>query len=339
MTDRESSRLVGTEGVTGDRERAIGYESTIGFDQELSSLISPLASPRDNINEALAKILEAVKESEKRLEQRFDLTDQRILKHEAIEIGERSKLREELMKQAHETNQANKEKIEKIETDVRNISRELGNNINLCHDKIETAENILRTEQVGTFEVLKTKIRENHKSTQEQIAELNHKQDSFKLGIEADIRRLRQTPRNNTASGYNYDVITKQLRLPTFAGRPWERPVNFIREIEEYFQLVNIHEDIGIKIIGQCLTNDAKDWWVARRDVMNSWDDFKTRFLGRYWGEDTQREIRRDIEFGYYIADSKVGWSEYASRKYASTSGLSPPIPEHEIVKSLTRHF
>lgn len=39
------------------------------------------------------------------------------------------------------------------------------------------------------------------------------------------------------------------------------------------------------------------------------------------------------------MTDSKVGWSEYASRKYASASGLSPPIHEYEMVKSLIRHF
>jgi hypothetical protein len=343
MADKESSRVfkAQTSDVVdlGIRERDTGFIDPHGSTFSPPGLVSPIESPMFVQKDPMQRLIESVERLEKKMDSKWESMEQKILKFQAENIDERTRFETEVTRTINNMNYDNTEKIERISQNVKTVTDKLASDIVNCNDKIETCENIMRTEQVGTYEVLKGKIIENQRMNHEQITELTHKHECLKLGIEGDLRRLRQQRGGQPGIVDNQGLITKQLKLPTYAGKPWEKPINYVRELEEYFQLLNVGDELGLKLIGQCLTNEAKDWWIARRDIINTWEEFKQRFLSRYWGDETQRNIRRDLEFGYYVPDSKVSWSEYTSKKFAAACGITPVIPECEIVGNLIRHF
>lgn len=229
--------------------------------------------------------------------------------------------------------------LRKIQNAIKQIAEESDTNIETCNNKILTVEKSLKDQTTVNYEILRTKIIKVNEEVHEKVTELNLKHDSLKTGIDSEIKKLRNRPISQVSGSDNTKTLTKQLKLPTYSGKSWEKPMNYIRELEEYFTLLGVEDTLTLRLIGQSLISDAKEWWIARRDVINTWEEFKTKFLDRFWGKETQRDFRKDLEFGHYKSDTKLTWSEYASRKFATAVCLRPRISDKEIVLNLIRHF
>lgn len=323
----ESSEEERRDSGIGDANRSLFSDS-----------MNPSTSLASNELDPITRLIQSIERLEQKMDKKFERMEQAMLNTKTENEIDRVKFEERLEKKFDDHKYESEIQISDIGNSLKEFTTKITHELSEFDSKIESCENHLRNEQTATYEVLKDKINENQKASIDMIQELSHQHSRTRIGFESDIRRLRQS-RNGQSFQNNNSIITKQLKLPNFSGKSWEKPMNFVRELEEYLQVLDVSDDLGLKLIGQSLTNDAKDWWVARRDVISTWEDFKTRFLARYWSEETQREVKRDLVFGYYLPESKLGWSEYAGRKYAVARGLNPPLSEAEIVGNLTRHF
>ena len=68
-------------------------------------------------------------------------------------------------------------------------------------------------------------------------------------------------------------------------------------------------------------------------------ETFLDRFLGRYWNEQAQHELRRKLEFGSHTRDRTGSRTEYAIRIYAEAKELGPTMSHGEIIQKLARHY
>lgn len=68
------------------------------------------------------------------------------------------------------------------------------------------------------------------------------------------------------------------------------------------------------------------------KSEVQSFSDFKKKFLKRYWGEPVQHDIKRKLEFGCYTPSKDTSRSEYASSLFVEARELDAPITERENV-------
>jgi Retrotransposon gag protein len=81
-------------------------------------------------------------------------------------------------------------------------------------------------------------------------------------------------------------VLPPTSSIPTFSGKPTERPRQFLLRIQEYTQTVNhwSHE-VLLRGISQYLKDDALEWYCQLHSINkipNNWNDFVVRFLAQF---------------------------------------------------------
>lgn len=345
MTDKSKS-------VDDKRERNVTFRepgNTVwdtGYCDTDASVLSPSSvqgqaeSQKGDSQDQFTKLLESLERMEKKFEKKFESMERTIQQFQLTNIEAQVAYEIRIDKKIEEQKTAHNIRVDYFKTEVQNLSTKVDVNLAEYQHRIITTEKGLREETKERHERLKNKIQDNDRANKEKFDELEHRHESLKVGIDGEIKKLknRQVSLAHN-SGDSARLIHKQIKLPVYNGKNWEKPINFLREVEEYFNLVGADDDISLRLIGQSLNYDAKDWWIARRDTISSWDEFKSKFLSRFWGDEIQRDIKRDIEYGFYKEESKITWSEYAGRKFATAIGLNPPMLEEEIVRNLIRHF
>jgi hypothetical protein len=81
-------------------------------------------------------------------------------------------------------------------------------------------------------------------------------------------------------------VLPPISSIPTFSGKPTERPRQFLLRIQEYTRTVNHwSQDILLRGISQFLKDDALEWYCQLHSINkipHNWDDFVIRFLAQF---------------------------------------------------------
>ncbi|XP_051971541.1 A-kinase anchor protein 2-like [Xyrauchen texanus] len=90
-------------------------------------------------------------------------------------------------------------------------------------------------------------------------------------------------PESHTSLQYNLPV---KLEFPSFCDTQEEDPVNFIEPCEEYFAVRPLSDAEIMAALTAVLKGTAKDWWLAERQNMRSWKQFREVFLQSFLSED-----------------------------------------------------
>ena len=81
-------------------------------------------------------------------------------------------------------------------------------------------------------------------------------------------------------------VLPPTTTLPTFSGKPTERPRQFLLRVEEYARTINNwSRETLLRGISQFLKDDAFDWYCQlyhTNNVPTDWNQFVTRFLAQF---------------------------------------------------------
>ncbi|XP_047663303.1 uncharacterized protein LOC125140072 [Tachysurus fulvidraco] len=86
-----------------------------------------------------------------------------------------------------------------------------------------------------------------------------------------------------------------KLEFPSFSNGEEEDPVIFLERCEEYFALCPLCDYEILASLTSVLKGTAKDWWLAEKKNVKSWQQFKEVFLQSFLSEDYEEEVARKL--------------------------------------------
>lgn len=129
------------------------------------------------------------------------------------------------------------------------------------------------------------------------------------------------------------------LKLPTFSGKMSDKPLQFSNALSKYIRATDIAEDNLQSILDQALQATAHDWWEFVENRVVTFEDFRARFLDRYWNDSAQERVRRELFEGRYRRESNSSMADYALQIYNRARYIDDAPSETGIVKRLRYHF
>lgn len=163
----------------------------------------------------------------------------------------------------------------------------------------------------------------------ERFADVTNQQRVLETKIDnnrAELIKLIDTKTKSFGSSSGDRVVSHvKMDLPTYSGATFEQPVRFLNNFTNYVEAVGATEHTTRFLIEQALRSTASDWWEHVRDRVDNLEDFRDRFLHRFWNSSTQARIRRELEFGTYTAANNLSRSEYVLRLYNMVRALTNP--------------
>lgn len=210
---------------------------------------------------------------------------------------------------------------------------------NLLRQNLNEANETSRFTVEELLSTFHSQIENQKKMFDEQV----QKHDEQKRELENKLRRLEeQTVRRQIGVG-SYVQATpsweRDVKIPSYDGTFKEKPMSFLHQLEKFCESRGMNENEISRMIRQSLGGIAQEWWEIVGEPDDKFVDFKRKFERKFWSEETQRKVKKNLEFGSYRHDSHETRVEYAIRRFRSAKDLKPTIPDHEIVECLSRHF
>ena len=143
-------------------------------------------------------------------------------------------------------------------------------------------------------------------------------------------------PMTPTTSG---GQILSELSLPTFST--WEQSaVRFLKDIDEYLKLKSVDERLKLTLVSKHLTEEfAKNWFMATKEHINSYQEFKIIFLDQFWSKESHSHTRAQI-YQWRYDMSTDGCMTLHLLKYAILgTSLQLPMSELEVIEAVTSSY
>ncbi|XP_056107831.1 uncharacterized protein LOC130085872 [Rhinichthys klamathensis goyatoka] len=138
---------------------------------------------------------------------------------------------------------------------------------------------------------------------------------------------------SHTSLQYNPPV---KLEFPSFCDAQEEDPVNFIEQCEEYFAVRLLSDAEIMAALTAVLKGTAKDWWLAERQNVRNWKQFREVFLQSFLSEDYEHVAMRRLQ------ERKQGVKEcfrdFAYRSRALCMKWKSGMSERDIVQAVLRN-
>lgn len=151
---------------------------------------------------------------------------------------------------------------------------------------------------------------------------------------EVSSREIRQASNNNR----NYISLWKDLggNNNVFSPGGSTHPVDFIKKLTQALEDAEVPDHKKVDLAVNCLRGSALTWAMAKRNKFDTFSEFSSSFMQRYWDSEDERKTFRRIEYGSYENGSRA---DYFLRLVNENNYLSQPLTEREIVKILIKHF
>ena len=130
-----------------------------------------------------------------------------------------------------------------------------------------------------------------------------------------------------------------KYEMPTFKASSGDKPARFIKSFLDYMKVINATRQNFKHVISQALQGPALEWWEHIEPIIDTVEQFRSRFLGRYWNSTIQSQVRRDLEFGYYRGRMGVTRSEYVLSLYNDVRMLNDMPNIGSIIDKFSRHL
>ena len=79
--------------------------------------------------------------------------------------------------------------------------------------------------------------------------------------------------------------IMPELSLPTFSSLE-QSALHFLKYLDEYLKLKSVEERLKLTLVSKSLTEEfAKNWFMATKEHINSYEEFKITFLDQFWSK------------------------------------------------------
>ncbi|XP_073729896.1 uncharacterized protein [Misgurnus anguillicaudatus] len=145
-------------------------------------------------------------------------------------------------------------------------------------------------------------------------------------------------PVGQTTSTYSTIPYKAAVRLefPIFGRTEGEDPMTYLERCEEYLSVRPMNDGEILAILPSILMHTAKDWWMAEKTHVKTWNQFKAAFLRSFLPDDHEVEAERKIR------ERKQGIGEsirtFAFQYRAMCLRLKPTMTEREILQATLRN-
>lgn len=148
-----------------------------------------------------------------------------------------------------------------------------------------------------------------------------------------------QVPPSHTQmsiSGIPSAVPPVKIEFPNFNSSEDDDPVAFIERCEEYLAIRPLSDYEILASLTSVLKNTTKDWWVAEKRNVQTWEQFKKVFLRSFLNEDYEDETaRRLLE---RKQGAQEGIRDFAFHYRALCLKWKKDMSEKEILQSILRN-
>ena len=123
-----------------------------------------------------------------------------------------------------------------------------------------------------------------------------------------------------------------ELSLPKFGNKLHENPMQYIKELENFFRLRMIPESSKVLMVKNSLYGSCVAWYDLYIDeLVTTYNDFKIILKEHYWDTRKQSEIRNKIINGYYNPRNDYSMGEHMMKMAQIATFLEPPHPDRNI--------
>lgn len=118
-----------------------------------------------------------------------------------------------------------------------------------------------------------------------------------------------------------------KVEFPQFGADEVNDPISFVERCEEYFALRPLTDSEVLASLTSVLKGTAKDWWLAERRHIFTWDQFKQDFLHSFLTDDYEAESAKRLlerkqgpkkpirDFAYHYRALCLRWKKEMSEK------------------------
>lgn len=187
-----------------------------------------------------------------------------------------------------------------------------------------------------------SRVRNDYEKDMQYMYEDIGKQFVLKQDFSQLYDQWRNSREKNIPGRVNASIRPKhQLKVspPTFEDRWNEKPMKFLREFNEYCSITQVEPEEARYLLSQSLKGAAGEWWRIVQDELGDWSMFEAKFKAKFWGENRQAEVRKEMEYGCYDTRGKMSRCDYAMKIFGLAKDLSRRSSEEEIVAQIANHF
>lgn len=295
------------------------------FESEKQKLEAKIAENKRDINISLTKIVdgrvELTQENNKRIsevENKLRNTVSEVQRVIESRVNELSQKQTSAVEESRLALTSGLEALEQTMKDANGtIQFDVDDSISCFHRELEKQREMINRE-VEKHEQQKTEISQKIKTIEEKTSRRV-------VGFANHVQ---------TAPSWERDI-----KIPSYDGTHKEKPMSYLEQLTAFCESRNMTENEIGQVIRQSLGGIAQDWWGIVRKPEDTFNDFKRKFQQKFWSDEAQRKVKRNLEFGSYRQEQFENRVEYAIRRFSNAKDLRPAIPESEIVECLSRHF
>ena len=130
-----------------------------------------------------------------------------------------------------------------------------------------------------------------------------------------------------------------ELSLPTFSSRE-QSAVHFLKDLDEYFKLKSVDERLKLTLVSKSLTEEfAKNWLMAIKEHIISYEEFKIKFLNQFWSKESQSHTRAQIYRCRYDKSTDGSMASHLLKYAVLGTSLQPPMSELEVIEAVTSSY
>ena len=135
------------------------------------------------------------------------------------------------------------------------------------------------------------------------------------------------------------NFILTDITVPRFCNSADQNPLRFIKDLEAFFELRGVPRYAKLSVVKQSLYANCIGWFEMHVSDDTSYDEFKDHFLGHYWDQSRQSEIRYQIMNGKYDSRKHGTMAEYFIVMGQQARFLDPVVPMGEFIGLMANHY
>lgn len=122
-----------------------------------------------------------------------------------------------------------------------------------------------------------------------------------------------------------------------FSNSEFEIAPVFLENLESTVKEVSRSVDFK-NWIGCCFDGEAKEWWDIMKFECDDYNNFKCRFLNRFWGKARRKQLLNKLQNGYY--SKAVGSKEkYFGYLFALGRHLDAYEDDFSLITDISKHY
>jgi len=159
---------------------------------------------------------------------------------------------------------------------------------------------------------------------------------------ETNLGTCEFTCKNDVAVGDAHfrSSVMSDLTLPKFSDCKRQHIVNFLEELDSYFQLKDVPAEMRLSIVMKSITDEyTQQWVVTIYKEIRSYDHFKQAITELLWSPQIQSQGRCSIYQDRFNKSGDESLSAHFLRYAMMAANLTPKMSELDIIDAIGDHY